>query len=74
MRFTSATRRSTGLTATTDALAPVASALLVLAGLASAAIAAAPREPALTPDGWGALRIGMQERAPIRRFGLKPPA
>lgn len=42
-------------------------ALLVL--IAGPAGAAEP--PRLTPDGWGALRIGMGEREAVRRFGLR---
>ena len=42
-------------------------ALLIL--VPDAAHATEP--PRLTPDGWGALRIGMAEREAVRRFGLR---
>lgn len=42
---------------------------LLAAGLTSVA-AASPSPPRLTPDGWGALRIGMQEVEAARRFGM----
>jgi len=44
--------------------------ILVLVAVATAA-AAATDEPPLTPDGWGGLRVGMDEKAAIRRFGLR---
>lgn len=40
----------------------------LLAALATGAIAAP--EPVLTPEGWGALRIGMGEAEVVRRFGV----
>jgi hypothetical protein len=42
---------------------------LLAAGLASAGAASQPPPP-LTPEGWGAVRIGMPEAEATRRFGM----